>query len=148
MLPAIIIDNDGESPEFWVQLGGDPSDVKTAKLGGSDLLVKARKPVLFRASMEGRKHKKCEFERIGAGRALKLKMLDTNHVFILDTATYIFCWVGAKASKAERREAMVHAEHYLAHHDDSSCPDTPVMRVYESCGRLPNGLQRCLLLCG
>lgn len=141
MLPPIIIDGAGESPEFWAQIGGSPSDVKSADHGGEDDLVEDRVAVLYKAGIDSETNK-VVFTKQGEGDALSLKMLDTEHVFILDTAEYIFCWVGAEASKAERKEALVHAEHYLAHHDDASSPDTPVMRVFEKAhGLLPMGFR-------
>jgi len=137
MLPPLYIDNDGDSPEFWTQLGGSPSDVKSAAEGGADGLVEEREPVLYRVSDDPETQKEL-FMKMGEGSALSLKMLDTNDVFILDTTEYIFCWIGAKANKNERREAMIQAERYLAHHKDASSADTPVMRIFEKAhGKLP-----------
>ena len=56
-------------------------------------------------------------------------MLDPNDVFFVDVGHHLFVWVGKKASKGEKKEAMVYAERYLiAEKRPTSMPITRVIQ--------------------
>jgi len=44
---------------------------------------------------------------------IKKSLLDQNDVFILDTATHLFAWVGSKASSDEKTKATILGSDYL-----------------------------------
>lgn len=63
------------------------------------------------------------------GYPLKKEMLDTNDCFIVSTGSSLFCWIGKRATKEEKKNAMLFAQDFLVQQD---MPDwTPVERVLE-----------------
>ncbi len=61
---------------------------------------------------------------------LDYSMLDENDVFLVDSGAAIFCWVGKKASKDERRKGMSYATDYMT---KNNIPQfTPCERVPQS----------------
>jgi len=55
--------------------------------------------------------------------------LDTNDAFILDNGSEIFVWIGKKASKDERSQAMQYAQNYLRENNRPAY--LPISRVIE-----------------
>lgn len=56
-------------------------------------------------------------------------MLDTNDVFIIDSNTSVFVWIGNKSSKSEKSNAMKYADDYLSHSNKPKT--TPITRIKE-----------------
>jgi len=62
-----------------------------------------------------------------ASGLLKRKMLDKDDVFLLDTGSELFVWVGKGATKAERRKGMKYGVKYLKKKGRPNW--TPITRV-------------------
>jgi len=140
----VLEDRDSQGhDEFWGLIKGDRNNVpneaiETTKSGRkisiSDSMVKPRGNALFRCSDRTGKLK---FDLVKQG-ALSLELLDPKDVFIVDAKTEIFVWVGKKASKQERREAMPLVTKFMKkQHLDMW---TPVTRVIDN-GRMPSAFK-------
>lgn len=144
MLPTIIIElPSSDSPEFWANLSGNKSEIKSAVEGGDDFepKLKTRLPRLYRVSDVD---SKVTFT-LEAKADLSLTMLDTNDVFVVDAVYWIFVWVGNGSSRAERREAMCHAEKFLSQSEDPLAANTPISRVFENDTALPKAFTSIFL---
>lgn len=120
-----------EEKLFWDTLGGK-KPVKSAKEGGSDEQFEEKSTyILYRVSDASGK-----LQIVEVGRAPKLNkdMLDTNDCFILDAGSEIFTWIGKGATKQERKESMVTAQHFLTSQKKPHW--TPISRVVEG-GEIP-----------
>lgn len=117
-----------KDPEFWNILGGSIKDVKSAEAAEREpeVSLDAESCSLFKLSDASGK---LTFTPIVKKGVLSKNMLDSNDVFIVVSNIEIFVWVGARASKEERRNAMLQAEKYL---EQSDLPkSTPITRVLE-----------------
>lgn len=92
--------------KFWDLLGGVPSSIEKKEKQGISEGYENR---LIRVSDSTGKLEKTLVEK---GK-ISSKSLDSNDVFILDTQNAIFCWVGLKTSKNEKREAFIQAAEYM-----------------------------------
>ncbi|XP_065051473.1 villin-1-like isoform X2 [Rhopilema esculentum] len=115
--------------KFFTDLGSAAGAVKAADEGGSDEKVERAqlaKIALYRVSNASGQIK---VEQVGAGM-LKHELLDSNDAFILDQGgIHIFVWIGSKADKDEKLNAMKIAVNFLR---TNGYPDwTPVTRVTE-----------------
>lgn len=128
VLPPILMDDD-DCPEFWAAVNGTAADVKKAADGGCDAEAAKKAAEVTAMYKVSDSSGKIQFSTVKKGK-LDMKDLNTNDVFIIDTDEEIFVWVGKKASKTEKREAMMHAERYLAH-DESPFEDCTVTRILE-----------------
>ncbi|KAH3820896.1 gelsolin-like protein 1 [Dreissena polymorpha] len=63
------------------------------------------------------------------GSEISSSALDSNDVFILDTKTELFVWIGKKTSINERRNAMTYAHNYLMKTDHPLVPISCVNEV-------------------
>jgi len=63
---------------------------------------------------EDEKTHQLTFTSIAKGDAVKKSLLRTDDVFALDLGTSIFVWVGSKATKEEKRNGLMVAQHYLS----------------------------------
>jgi len=79
-----------------------------------------------------------EINEVCSGKLDKSK-LDSNDAFILDGGGSLYVWIGAKANKAEKREAMKYAVDYL--HDQGRDSGVPIARVME--GKEPDAFWNC-----
>lgn len=119
------IDADADYPIFWEKLGGTFAQVKSAADGGSDEKVSTFTKKLLRVSD---KSGKITITEVSSGN-ISLADLDKEDVFIVDTETAIFIWIGSGATKNEKGQAFKIANQYLV---DSKRPiTTPVVRVIE-----------------
>lgn len=117
-----------EVAEFWATLGGSEADVLSAEAGGSDEADAASKPRLFKVSDASGE---LQVEEITAedGR-LHRASLDTNDVFLVDTGSQLYVWIGAGSTAQEKSSGMDHAKQYLA---KEGRPEwCPVQRVLET----------------
>jgi len=120
-----VIDALEDHPIFWTTLGGKPASIKSAEAAGDDSKVASVTKKLFKVSDASGKITTTE---ISSGTLAKSD-LDTNDVFLVDTESTIFVWIGLAASKEERGQAFKIANQYLS---DSGRPfTTPVVRVIE-----------------
>ena len=100
-------DEGSEPDEFWKGLGGKG---KVAAAVADATNEKSSKGVakLYRVSDASGSMSTTEI----ASGSLKRELLDTKDVFLLDTITEIFVWVGKGASQAERKKGMAVGEEY------------------------------------
>jgi len=110
--------------EFWTLLGGKPSaisDEDEEEKSDKDLQMR-----MFKISDESGVMKT---EMITEGY-LDLELLDSNDTFVVDTMLSIYIWIGKKANRAEKKEAMPHAVSYLESQGRSD-KAVPICRVLE-----------------
>lgn len=113
-------EGDKDLEEFWKELGGQKDPKPPVKSEG----VKRERAVWKLSDSSG----KLSFSQVGKGTINK-SMLSSADVFIVDSGSTIFAWVGSKASSAERRAALGHAQQYLS---DNKLPAiTNIVRVVE-----------------
>jgi len=120
-----------EWPKEWVdRLGKGP--YATAAEGGDDAEFEkgASARVLLRLSNASGK---LEMTKIAEGTAVKRDMLKKEDAFIVDFGNEIFCWVGAGASREERKHGIQYALDYLKQNKrDESTPITVTLQDHES----------------
>jgi gelsolin len=108
-----VVDEGSEDAEFWTLIGGK-GPVKSAADGGSDAdsgsADKSEKVLSRLSDASG----KLEFKEVAKGAAVKRNLLDSNDVFILDTGSEVYAWVGKKASVGEKKKALTFAQEYVA----------------------------------
>lgn len=134
--PIVMDDNDDD--EFWALLKGSPEDVLEASDVEADHDVEASEPELYRVSDASGK---MAYELVATG-LLKKNMLGSGDVYILDTDTEVYVWVGTGANKEERRCAMFFAQDCLAS-DDGPHENSPISRLFERDPVLPHGFRAC-----
>lgn len=131
-LPSILVIEEGEkgpdAQEFWKHLGGE-GPIKTAEEGGSDAesekeMAKIRR--LFRSSDESGK---LEFTLVAEGNQIKRSMLESKDVFIFDSGSEVFAWVGKGSSPQERKTALGQAQTYLTNYKRPAW--IPIVRILE-----------------
>lgn len=95
-----------ENKKFWEYLGGVPeklSHVHKAKIETSFV------PRLLKISDDSGELKMTEITE----NTIKKSMLDTNDVFLIDTESSLFVWIGKNANNNEKRNCFAHANKYL-----------------------------------
>jgi hypothetical protein len=117
--------NDEKDEKFWKALGGSKRDVKTAAEAGDDDKVKSTPPVLYQISDASGS---LAINKI-AEEGLDHKMLDRNDVFVLDTGSAVFVWIGGGASKDERNKGMTYGQNFLTENNRPAW--TPLTRCAE-----------------
>lgn len=55
--------------------------------------------------------------------------LNDEDVYLLDTYTQIFVWIGSQSSEEEKKKAVDFAQRYVAEVDDGRDPDIPIVKV-------------------
>lgn len=106
---CFFLDSGSDNADFWGALEGSASDVLPASAAGDDQEHKANEPTLVKISDEGGSLK----QDVVATGALEHSMLDGNDAFIVDVVSEIFVWVGAGASKDEKRNGMKFGMDYV-----------------------------------
>lgn len=117
--------DDSGSDEFWKLLNGSLADVKSAEEGGDDALVKGKVHKLIRLHDNSGK---LEMEQVAEGK-ITMEMFKSEDVFFLDTASFLFVWVGKLASPAERKFSLSRAMNYIKSNNIQD--GVPVQRVLE-----------------
>jgi gelsolin len=111
--PSIkVMDGVEENPSFWTALGESkcPASVHAA-IPDTDEKIPDVEPSLWRLSDASGKLQ-MTVEAKGKSN-IKKSLLDQNDVFILDTSTHLFAWVGNKASSDEKTKATILGSDYL-----------------------------------
>lgn len=120
-----VLDGTEDHEVFWSTIGGKPSTIKSAAEGGcDDKVTKFTKRCLRVSDKSG----VIKITEVSSGN-IAMNDLDKDDVFIVDTETTIFVWIGSGASKKERSQAFKIANQYLV---ESGRPfNTPVVRVVQ-----------------
>jgi len=108
---VIILEEGDDNAKFWSILGGK-GPIKSAQAGGADgaSAAPAPKKLLKLSDSSGA----LKMDEVGQGK-ISRSLLNENDVFILDTGSEVYAWIGNKASAAERAKGLQYAEKYLAH---------------------------------
>eukprot|EP00051_Salpingoeca_urceolata_P003255 m.56380 g.56380 ORF g.56380 m.56380 type:complete len:830 (-) comp12608_c0_seq1:214-2703(-) len=125
-----IVDQDQEGDgAFWDALGIKKAYVNPATSDDDDSKVPAKRFAnlkLFKVSDDSGSTKMQEI----AKAPLKQSQLDTNDAFIVDVSgTHIYVWIGKKASKTERLNAMRYAQDCIKKNGYKA--GTPITRVVQ-----------------
>jgi gelsolin len=121
---ATVIEANDDHEVFWKVLGGK-GKIKSAEEAGSDQKVEAFAPKLFRVSDASGS---LSVKEVGTGK-LNWNQLDSKDVFLLDTETTVFIWIGSGASKTEKSKAFQVVNEYLMKYNR---PFTmPAVRIIE-----------------
>jgi len=125
--PKVTVLEDGDKKaDFWKLLGGE-GPVKSAEEGGDDNEAdKSDYKALFRLSDSSGA---MEFKEIAKGNACKRGLLDSSDVFILDTGSEVFAWIGKGASVQEKQKALGFAQDYLKKYNRPAY--LPICRILE-----------------
>lgn len=73
-----------------------------------------------------------DMEEIASDDGLSKDLLKSENVFVINTGTHVFCWVGAGASVDERRNGLPYACNYVCKTDTPWLPVTVVAQGEES----------------
>jgi gelsolin len=107
-------DKDTDSQEFFKYLGGDVSSpIKSASEGGDDKEAEESGANVRQLWKLSDRTGKMEFAKVAEGNAIKKSMLNSNDVFVFDSGSHVFVWVGKEATPKEKIECMVYAQQYL-----------------------------------
>ena len=113
-----------EADAFWAELGGTAVQVQSAEAGGSDEEPPRAETRLLRVAVGG------ALQEVAVGAALVQAQLDTTGVFVVDSGSEVFVWIGKGASKEERAAGMGEAQAYItAQHRPAW---TPITRLIET----------------
>jgi len=83
-------------------------------------------PEILRVSDERTGH--LEMTQVATGQHLRKDMLDKDDVFLVNSGTALYVWIGSGASVDERKQAMTYAHNYL---QTKSNPLIPVTVISE-----------------
>eukprot|EP00968_Pinguiococcus_pyrenoidosus_P022801 scaffold3368_cov194-Pinguiococcus_pyrenoidosus.AAC.1 len=123
-----------KDPEtFWMLLGGEGS-VASAEEGNilAKRLVEEEagdEPVLYKLSNSD---DQLLFSEVARGN-LRITMLESSEVFVVDDGSEIFVWIGRRSSDLEKGKALVTASQYL---ESNGKPDHTPIHVFRE-GRRP-----------
>lgn len=111
--------NEGsENDDFWALLGGRAEYSRSG--AGADL---PRSPRLFQASNATGKFRLDEVEQFDQTD------LNDEDVFLLDTYTQIFVWMGSKSNKEEQDKGMLMAQEFISTASDGRDPSMPIVTI-------------------
>ncbi|CAF4502219.1 unnamed protein product, partial [Rotaria sp. Silwood2] len=100
--------------------------VKPAIEGGEDDDIKSSGKQLYRLTDTSGT---LEFKKVATGKDVHRALLHSNDVFILDSGSEIFVWIGKGASMIEKKKAMDYAKANLVKEKKPS--HLPVSRILE-----------------
>lgn len=115
--------DDAACAEFWKHVGDRKHVVQD---DGKDDTIKATPPCLWRISDSTGK---LLFTKEAEGK-LSYSQLDTTDVFLVDSGTGCFVWIGKGASQDERKNGMKYGTDYLAEYKRP--PSTPLVRIAQN----------------
>ena len=115
---VVTVQEHGEPDEFWALLGGK-QEYASASSGESI----PREPRLFSASTATGRFKVEEIDNFDQSD------LNDEDVFLLDTYTQLFVWVGSQSTNEEKEKAVEFAKKFIAAADDGRDVDMPIVRV-------------------
>lgn len=116
---AVVPVNEGAEPEeFWSALGGKSDYASVAP--GEPVPRDAR---LFSASTATGRFQVEPIDNFDQSD------LNDEDVFLLDTYTQLFVWIGTQSTEEEKKKAVEFAQKYVAEADDGRDPDIPIVRV-------------------
>jgi gelsolin len=121
---------ENDSDEFWAFFGGR-GEVSSDEKPAPDPCEFGERAA-YRLSDAGGSLTFTEVARGEFGR----DVLDSGDVYVLDTGSRLFVWVGADASLNERRNSMIFATKYLSEHDRPM--NTRITRVVEGAREHPS----------
>jgi gelsolin len=113
---------------FWKALGGE-GPVKSAEEGGSDEEHEKEGAAIRKLFRLSDASGKMEFKEVSSGNDIKRNQLDSNDVFIFDSGSEVYAWIGKKASKDEKKNALGFAQDYLTKFKRPAW--LPIVRVLE-----------------
>jgi len=105
----IIMDGEEDAPAFWDTLGGR-KDIKSAAHGGADEKVSDFTRKIYRIDDPSGT---AAFTEVASGSFSKA-VLKADNLFLVDTETQIFVWVGQRVAKADKNQAFQIANQYLS----------------------------------
>ncbi|CAM6031400.1 unnamed protein product [Sphagnum compactum] len=114
----ITVAEGSEPSEFWVTLGG-----KTEYLSLSPGEEGPRPPRLFEASTKTGTFKVEEVDNFDQTD------LNDEDVFLLDTFTQLFVWIGSQSTEEEKSKAFDFAKKFVEEATDGRDPNIPIIRV-------------------
>jgi len=120
-------EKDPDLVEFWKLIGGEGA-IKSAADGGTDAQAAQTAKTerkLVRLSDSGGKLV-CTPVKTGS---FNKSDLDTSDVFIVDTGSEVFVWVGKKSSQGEKKNALGFAQKYITENNRPAF--LPISRVLE-----------------
>ncbi|KAL6628879.1 hypothetical protein U3516DRAFT_535262 [Neocallimastix sp. 'constans'] len=122
--------DDNDADPFWDGVGGKN------KLQMS--LIKESDKILFRLSNSSGKM----IFKEEARNDIKLFMLDTDDIFIVDVQYEVFIWIGSKSNVIEKSNSFKYAMNYME--ESGKATNIPITRVIEGneSGSLPTALAR------
>jgi len=116
---SVVSVSEGSEPaEFWDALGGKTEYAQTAP--GTAAPRDAR---LFSASTATGTFKVEEIDNFDQSD------LNDEDVFLLDTYTQLFVWIGSQSTQEEKSKALEFAQRFIAEADDGRDSDIPIIRV-------------------
>eukprot|EP00742_Colponemidia_sp_Colp-10_P001498 GILJ01001608.1.p1 GENE.GILJ01001608.1~~GILJ01001608.1.p1 ORF type:complete len:830 (-),score=172.89 GILJ01001608.1:131-2620(-) len=125
---AELVNLDGtvDEAEFWAALGGK-GPIRSADEGGSDEVAEKTSDIkLFQVSNPEAEYELHEILE----RPLKKALVSSNNLYLLDTPSAVFVWIGKNASAEAKRSGMKVGQNYL---ERAQKPNyTAVTRVVEN----------------
>lgn len=115
---VVSVSEGSEPAEFWDALGG-----KTEYAQTSPGTAAPRDARLFSASTATGSFKVEEIDNFDQSD------LNDEDVFLLDTYTQLFVWIGSQSTQEEKSKALEFAQRFIAEADDGRDPDIPIIRV-------------------
>lgn len=108
--------------DFWQYFGGRPGSIKEQED------IKEEEEYTLSMHQVSDAGGKMQVKEVCTGK-LDKSALDTNDAFIVDAGCSLFVWIGKRANKSEKREAMQFAVEYLGSKGRSA--KIPIARVME-----------------
>lgn len=116
---VVSVKEGSEPGEFWAALGGKTPYAATS----SDVQNAPRDPRLFQTSTAT--------GRFNVEEILNFDQTDLNDedVFILDTYTQLFVWIGTQSTQQEKTRALEFANQFVTEANDGRDLDAPIIQV-------------------